>query len=147
MEFRALQLLITDEDVNALATKHAPADAPFENLQLRFTAEGLVAKGSYPALLLKVSFETVWALSIEEGRVSARLASLRVAGLPASKFQGMILSMARDALMGRPGVTVTDDAILLDAEELLRREGLNVKLNLKAIRCVPGGATIEGGAP
>jgi hypothetical protein len=146
MEIRSLLLLVADDDVNALAERHAPPDSLVEDLRVRFTPDGAVVTGSCPALLLKVSFEALWALSVAEGRVVARLTSLRVAGLPAGKFQGIVLKMARDALAGRPGFTVLDDRVVVDAEEVLRREGVPLRLNLRAIRCEQGRAVVEAGA-
>src|SRR5262249_38206631 len=139
------QLAVTDEDLNTLAARHTPRDLPVDNLRLRFTPEGLRASGSYPALFLSVPFETLWALEVVEGRVAARLASLRVAGIPAGKFRGLILKMAREALAGRPEATVSDDAVVVDPEAVLRREGLPLKLNLRAIHCGEGVAVIEAG--
>ena len=39
-------------------------------MRLAFTAEGVQVTGSYPVLLLKVSFESVWTLFVVDGKAA-----------------------------------------------------------------------------
>jgi hypothetical protein len=146
MELQSLRLLVTDAHLEALASRHAPKDAPIEDLKFAFTDEGVRVTGRYPTLMMRLSFETIWVLAVSgSGRVQARLTTLRVAGLPAGKFKGLLLNMARDVLADKPGVTLTDDAIEFDAEAAALSEGLPLKLNLRAIRCELGRLVVEAG--
>src|SRR5437764_541747 len=125
MEFQALRLLVTDANLETLAARHTPKDSPVEDLRLAITADGVQVTGRYPTLMMRMSFEMIWSLSVcGKGRILARLTTLRVAGLPAGKFKGLLLKMAQDYLSSQPGVALTDDAIEFDAEAAALAEGV-----------------------
>jgi hypothetical protein len=146
MELQSLKLLITDDDLMHLAALHLPKEAPAEDLRVGVTEEGVVVSGSYPLLVLKVTFETVWSLLVVDGQAEARLTSLRVAGLPAGKFKGLVLNMLRDELDHKPGITIVEEGVRLDVDAIARREGIPLRLNLKALRCEPGRITVLAGS-
>src|SRR5438067_9297428 len=102
MEIQSLKVVITDADANQLVTEFAPRDLDVRNLRVHFTPEGVRVTGETPALLFTVSFETLWEITLVEGGVAARLAALKVAGLPAGKLRGVLLKVVRDAVAGRP---------------------------------------------
>jgi hypothetical protein len=143
MDIQKLQLLVTEDEANRLLGAHLPAGAEVEELALRLTPEGVVLSGKYPTLLLRVSFQTVWSLAVlEGGDVEARLASLRVAGLPAGKLAGVLFAAVRDAVADRPGVRIDGEAIRVSPNDLLRGEGLPLRVTLTAIACGAGRVTI-----
>ena len=147
MELQSLKLLITDDDLMHLAAFHVPKDAPIEDLRVGVSEEGVVVSGSYPLLVLKVTFETVWSLLVVDGQAEARLTALRVAGLPAGKFKGLVLKMLRDELGHNPGITVVEEGVRLDVEAIARREGIPLRINLRALHCEPGRITVLAGSP
>ena len=144
MDIEALRLIVNEEEANQLLSEHAPKEGDIQNLRLRFTPEGVVVSGDTKALFLKVGFETLWQLTIVEGRIVVRLASLQVAGLPAGKFRGLLLKMARDAVAKQAGIVVAEDEIVVDVNEVLRARRLHVTVRLTEIRCNAGTLTVEG---
>jgi hypothetical protein len=145
MELQSLRLLVTDDDLKSLAAHHLPRDTPIEDLCLAFTAEGVRVTGTYPVLIMNVSFETIWSLLVIDGQAEARLTTLRVAGFPAGKFKGIILKMIRDELHDKPGVTMVDEGIRFDLEAVVRQEGVSLRANLKALHCEAGRLIVEAG--
>src|ERR671932_113917 len=104
MEILGLKLFVTEAEVNDLAKKHLPDDGAVEDLRIRLTPEGVLVSGEYPALRFKVPFETLWELSVAGPEVRARLAAIKVAGIPAGILKGALLKMARDAVGQEPGL-------------------------------------------
>ena len=145
MELQSLRLLVTDDDLRDLAAHHLPKELPVENLHLAVTADGVRVSGSYPLLMMSVSFETIWTLLVVEGQAEARLTTLRVAGLPASKFKGIILKLLRDELKNNSAVTMTEGGLRFDLEAAIRREGVSCRPNLRAFHCQAGQMIVEAG--
>jgi hypothetical protein len=146
MEVQKLQLLVTEESANRLLTAHFPPHSEVENLLVRLTPEGVVVSGKYPTMLLRVSFEAVWTVTVAAGgEVEARLASLRVAGLPAGKLKSVLFGMVRDELKGKAGVRVEEDVVRVSLNELLRAEGLPLRVTLTAIECAAGQIIVRAG--
>src|SRR3954469_21761959 len=96
MEILALKLFVTEASVNDLLTRFLPGQGSVENLRLRLTPEGVVIQGDYPALLVKMAFETLWEVTAVGGEVRARLAKALVAGMPAGMLRGVLLKVIRD---------------------------------------------------
>jgi hypothetical protein len=147
MEIQTLKLLITEAEANQLLQTHAPDTGSLENLAIRITPEGVVVQGEYPALMMRVAFETVWTLSVDGPEVVAKLASVRVAGFPAGILTGALMRMLRDAVAGSPGIRVQDDAVRVHAEELARQGDLTLSVRFSAVRCSVGVLVLEAGNP
>ncbi len=143
MEIQALRLVVTEADANQLLTEFAPKDLEARNLHVSFTPEGVRVTGDTPALLFAVSFETLWEIALAGGRVVARLAALKVAGVPAGKLRGVLLKVLRDAVAGKPGITVDGDVAHVDVNEVLRSHKLPLWVALTAVRCAQGSIAIE----
>jgi hypothetical protein len=135
MEIQTLKLFVTEAEVNQLATNAVPDTEAVENLQIRLTPEGVVVQGEYPTFLMKVAFETLWELTVTGPEVRARLASVKVAGLPAGILRGALLKVIRDNVNEEPGVRVLDDAVHVNLEALAAARGLPLRVNLTAVRC------------
>ncbi|MCI0456362.1 MAG: hypothetical protein L0Z62_05220 [Gemmataceae bacterium] len=144
MDILALRATISEQALNDLAARHLPPDFPVEELRLQVSPEGLLIQGEYP-LLVKVRFETLWELSVLEGKVLARLVSLRTLGLPMGPLKGVVMSVIASAAQKETWLAVDGDAIMVDIEQLLAREGLKARLNLTAIRCEGGVLLVEAG--
>src|SRR4051794_32760086 len=144
MEILALRLFVAEDDVNGLLARHVPADVGVENLRVRITPEGVHVLGDYPTMFLKVAFETLWALSVAAGRLEARLASVKVAGVPATLLRGVLMKVLEDAA-ARPGLRVEGESLLVDGEELLRANGFPVRLNLAEVLCSVGSLVVRAG--
>src|SRR4051794_8477110 len=121
MDIELLRVVVTEDEANATAAREAQSSEDVDNLRLRFTPEGLVVTGRYTGGFIKLPFETRWEITVDAGTVVARLATLKVAGLPAGKFRGMILKVIQDTLGGPDaGCAVTDDAVRVDPSAALK---------------------------
>ncbi len=142
MEIKQLKVEISDKDLNDLAGKNLPKDYPVDDLKFEVTAEGIAIKGTYP-LFINVSFETRWELAVNEGKLTARLSSVRALGMPGNVFKSAILKVIADAVKDKPSVQLQDDLLLLDVEALLFEKGLIARTNFSALICRAGSITIE----
>jgi hypothetical protein len=147
MEIRALNLLLTEADANALVARHLPADTPVREVRVRLTPEGFRVSGIYPTSLLAVRFDTLWELSVRDGRLAAYLADLNVVGLPARLLRGTLMSALGEAAAKEDALRVEGETVLLDPERLLAKNGLSAKTNLTAVRCGEGSLVLECAAP
>jgi hypothetical protein len=147
MEIQALRILLRDEEINEYLPQVLPPDAPVEKLRIRLTPAGVVVQGEYPALFMKVAFETLWETSVAAGQVQAKLANVKVAGLPAGLLRGVLLKVIRDVTAQAPGITVKDESVCVDVGQMLQSKKVPVSVYLTAIRLGEGHATIEAGGP
>src|SRR5262245_11420617 len=114
MEIHTLKLSITEEELNSLVAELPSGKSAVENLRVRLTPEGIIILGDYPTMFLKMAFETLWAVQGIGSVVEARLASVKVSGLPAGMLRGVLLKTIRDLTANEPGVRVEDEAICVD---------------------------------
>lgn len=144
MEIQQLTLLVTDQDLNELARKHLPDDLPVEKLEFKLTTEGLQVTGEFP-VFVPVNFTTVWELGIRQGKVTARLATLRAFGLPGAVFKSMVLKLIAESVKTVPGLECDNDLVIADVERLAASEGATVRANLQSIRCQAGSMIVQAG--
>jgi hypothetical protein len=147
MEIQSLRIFIRDEEINEHLPRVVPSDAGVENLRVRLTPAGVVVQGEYPALFMKVAFETLWEASVAAGQVQARLAQVKVAGLPAGLLRGVLLKVIRDVTAQAPGISVRDESVFVDVGRMLQEQKVPVSVYLTAVRLGEGHAVIEAGAP
>jgi hypothetical protein len=147
MEIVSLKLWLSEEDLNSLIVKHTSPDQPVRDLQVRLLPEGARITGAYPVTFFNVRFDTLWALSVQDRKVVAHLADLKVAGAPAGLVRGTLLEMLGAQLAEEEGFHVEGENVLVDPDALLGRLGLTGRINLSAVRCEAGRIVIEGGAP
>jgi hypothetical protein len=145
MDIQSLRLRVTDADVKAILARLRPEEMPVENLLVRLTPEGVVVQGDYPALMMKVAFETVWEVSAAGPAVAVRLAHVKVAGLPAGVLRGVLLRMLRDSTATQPAIHVADDTLRVNLEELAQAHGASLCVNLTRVRSGEGWLTVEAG--
>ena len=143
MEIQSLKLIVTEADANLLLAEFAPKDLDVGNLRIRLTPEGVRVTGDTAALLFKVSFETLWDVSVLDEEVSLKLASLKVAGLPAGKLRGVLFKVLRDVVSGKPGIAVEDERVRIDVNEIFHSREVPLSVRLTAIRCEAGLVVIE----
>jgi hypothetical protein len=139
MEIRALELAVTDEDLTRELAEHLPPDAEVRDLRVRITPEGVRVSGVYPTVMLAVTFDTLWAVTVAEGVVEARLEAIQVAGWQTpGPLRAVIWGMVRDAIPRQGGVHVGEDAVRVAVEEALAARGIPLRVALKAIECGDG---------
>ncbi|HWG46789.1 MAG TPA: hypothetical protein VN688_28760 [Gemmataceae bacterium] len=145
MDIHTLKLSITEEEINTLVAEFPSSDSAVENLRVRLTPEGIVAFGDYPAMLMKMAFETLWEVKGAGSVVEARLASIKVSGLPAKMLRGVLLKTIRDMTAQEPGVRVEDESIRIDLSKHTAIQRLRLRVNLTGVRCSSGNLVIEAG--
>lgn len=145
MEIHSLKLSVTEEELNALVTELPSGKSPVENLRVRLTPEGIVILGDYPSMFMKMGFETLWGVRGIGSIVEAKLASIKVSGLPAGMLRGVLLKTIRDLLANEPGVRVEDESIHVDLSKHTGVQRLGLRINLTGVRCGPEGLVIEAG--
>lgn len=145
MEIHALKISLTEQDLNAFAKNNLPKDSPVEKLEVHLAPEGVTVKGVYP-MFVNVNFEAQWELGVKDGKISARLVSLRALGMPGNIFKSALMKVIADAAKKNEGVTVEDDMLIADLDKMLAKEGITAGTHLKALICQPGQLVIEAGA-
>jgi hypothetical protein len=145
MEIQALKLFVTEDEINDILATFLPSDLPVQDLGVRLTPEGVVVQGVYPTLLVKMAFETLWEVAAAGPEVEARLANVKVAGLPAGKLRGLLVKLIRDAASRQPGLRVQGESLRVNVEEALRAKDLPLKVNFTAVRCGPNSLVLEAG--
>jgi hypothetical protein len=145
MEIQALKLFVTEDEINDLLAKFLPPDLPIQELSVRLTPEGVVVQGVYPTLLVKMAFETLWEITAAGTEVEARLANVKVAGLPAGKLRGLLVKMIRDVTASEPGLRVQDESLCVDIEEALRAKGVPLQVHFTGVRCSLKSLVLEAG--
>ena len=144
MELHALQLSMSEQDVNDLIRRYLPPDSPVEDVQVRLTPEGIVVTGQYP-FFFTVKFETVWQVGIQGGQVWARLAGFKAMGVPGNIFKSAIMKLIQDAAKREDWVRITGDEVVADAERGYAKYAVPIRLNLKAITLLPGQLLVQAG--
>jgi hypothetical protein len=145
MEIQSLKLLLTDADLAAFLTKSPPTDEPIEDLQARFSPDGVVVSGRYPTPFFAVTFETTWQLIAAGPEVRARLVNVRVLGLPGNVLLGALMKMVTDTVEGKPGMRVENDEVIVHVVEALKAHGIDVAVRFTAVRSSIGAAVVEAG--
>jgi hypothetical protein len=145
MEIQALKLLVTEHDLNEVALRQLALGQEVRKVRVRLAPEGAYVTGVYH-MLINVSFETFWELTVADGKLQARLSSFKALGIPVSLLKSMIMTAIRDAVGEEDAVEVNEEVVRLDVERLLAREGIPVRTNLKAVRCQAGQLVIEAAA-
>jgi hypothetical protein len=145
MELELLRLVVTDEDLNRELANHQPADMTIENLVARILPEGIRVAGSYSLMVMSLSFETLWTLTVKGDTVEARLSDLQVAGFPASKLRSLLLKVLYDNIPPKPGIYIKDDILRINLTELLQSEKVPLRVNLAGIDCLQGRAVVRVG--
>lgn len=147
MEIQALRLLVTEQDINAIVARALAREPQVRDVQVRLAAEGVHVTGVYPTAFMNVKFQTLWEVSAVAGKVAARLADIKVVGLPVSMLRGVIMAAVAEATAKEDALRIEGDRILFDPERILAKNGVTGQINLTAVHCAPGNLTIEAGPP
>jgi hypothetical protein len=147
MQIQALTLSVTEQELNELVASLPLGKNNIQNLRIQLTSDGIVVSGEYPALLMKMAFETLWEVKGVGSIVEARLASAKIAGLPIAMLRSVLLKTLRDLLAQEPSVRVVDDAIQVDLSKHAAIQKLRLGIHLTAVQCRPGNLVIEAGPP
>jgi hypothetical protein len=145
MHIHTLKMSVTEHELNQLVAALPAGKNSVENLRVRLTSEGIVVLGEYPTMLMKMAFETLWEVVGVGSIVKARLAAVKVAGLPAAMLRAVLLKTLRDLLAREPGVCVVEEAIHIDLSKQTAIQKLRLNIHLTAVQCSQGNLMIEAG--
>ncbi len=144
MEIQRLELTLTEQDLNDLARMQFGDDPPIEDLEIRVRPDGVLVKGVYQ-VFVPVSFEALWALGVDRGRATARLANFKTMGMPGNVLKSIIMDVVADAAKRETWLEVVSDSVRADLDGFLKKEGLNAQTRLKALTCKDGVIIVEAG--
>lgn len=142
MEIQTLRLLVSEHDVNQLASRTPLSGSAVRDVAVRITPEGVSVRGKYQAWV-SVAFETLWHVAVESGKVRAQLADIKVQGMPAALVKGMLTEMLGEALEVGSGVRAEGEVLWIDLDQILAQQGFPARTNLTGVRCEAGMLTIE----
>jgi hypothetical protein len=144
MEIQALKLLLTEHDLNSIA-KRSLEKEQVRDVAIRLSPAGVHISGVYPTPFMTVRFETLWEVCVRAGKIAARLADLKVVGLPAGMLRGTIMSALAEATSNDNGLRVEGEQLIFDPDRLLANNGWQGRANLTTVRCGPGTLVLEAG--
>src|SRR5262249_4110083 len=104
MEIQSLRVLLAEQDVNQLLQDHLPKEYAVENARVTISSAGILFAGEYPTVFVKVPFETLWEMAVVNGLLLAKLAAVKVSGVPATMFRGVLMDLIEDAVAREAGV-------------------------------------------
>ena len=142
MEIQALRALIPEAMLTRIATEAVPPGVKIKDVRVQLKPEGALITGTYE-MFFAVKFETLWELSVRDGKILARLADLRVAKLGAGMVKGILLGVLSDAAAKIDGVQLDGDTLSVDVDRILTARGYPVRTNLKTVQCQAGSLLIE----
>lgn len=145
MHIHTLKLSVTEDELNELVTTLSSEKNAVQNLRVRLTSEGILVLGEYPTMLMRMAFETLWEVKGVGTIVKARLAAVKVAGLPAAMLRAVLLKTLRDLVAREPGVNVVEESIHVDLSKHTAIQKLRLNIHLTAVNCAPGSLMIEAG--
>jgi hypothetical protein len=125
-----------------IATEALPPDVKVKDVRVHLTPEGAQVTGAYE-MFFAVPFETLWELTVRDGKILARLANLKVARLGAAMVKGVLLGILADAAKQVPGLQLDGDTLIVDVDRVLAGRGYVVRTNLKTVQCQAGKLLIE----
>ncbi len=139
MEIQALRFVVTESDLNELTAGFVPQIRNIRDLRIAVLPEGIRVSGTYETAV-RIPFETLWRLSVSEGKILVTLEKLKSGILSLALAKGYLLRAIAGTLHM---LDFRDDKIILDVDLLLRNKGVPLRTNLKRVRCDYGSLTIE----
>lgn len=144
MEIHALKLVIDEQEINKLAAQAPLNGVPVRDVTVRITPEGVRVSGKYQAWV-SMGFETFWRVAVEEGKIVAHLAEVKVGVMPAAMIKNVLTENICAALEAGDAAEADGDTIRIDLDQLLAHRGFPARTNLTSVRCDAGQITIESG--
>jgi hypothetical protein len=151
VEIKALHLVVTVADLNAMLRQWMPRGAPVRKLRIGVSDKGVKVTGEakVPVPVIgstSVSFETEWRVSVKSGKLVAELANLAAAGIPAGMLKSTVIGLIREALRGVPGVSASGETLRVNLDALLEDMlGVSAKVNVASVVTEAGKIVIRAG--
>jgi hypothetical protein len=146
IEIQVLKLQITEQALDQVIPQILAQNPHLKELRVRLTPDGVNLSGVYH-MVVDVPFEAVWALSVREGKLAARLGDLKISGLGGGMLKPALLSALGEAVKKEEGVRLEGETLVVDIDCVLGKHGLALRSNLTAIQCGDGYVMVEAEAP
>jgi hypothetical protein len=131
MHIESLRWVATEGDLNELAARFLPQPEKISGVRIAVVPQGIRITGAYQAAI-RIPFETLWEISVCEGKLAVRLRTLKTGILSLGLAHGYVLkAVAATARM----LELRGDMLLLDVDALLRERGLPLRTNLASVHC------------
>jgi hypothetical protein len=139
MEIQSLRLMVSEQDLNGLMVRLLPEMRKIRDLRLKLLRSGVSVSGIYQTFI-GIPFETRWDLFVDEGKIAARLKSVKTAGLE----MGLIKDYVMEAIASATNMVIVEgETVRFDVDLLLGKKGVPLRTNLTAVRCNEGSLLIE----
>ena len=133
MEILSLRFLVTEQDLNYLITRFLTLPPKIRDVRVRIATSGIALAGTFETFL-PVPFETVWRLFSTDGKIAARLSSVKAVHIPLHFLKGYILQ----ALISNSTLFHVQDETLVFDIDSLSHCAIPIKTNLTAIHLENG---------
>ena len=141
MQIKNLTLLASDADLNEIVSRFLPRQKKIDDVHLAIIPEGVRVTGTYHAAV-GVPFAGLWSVFVHEGKLAARLASIKAGPFSLGLAKSSIVRAIAAAV---PMLELRGDLLLLDVDALICEKVLPLRTNLKSIACDYGTLVIESG--
>jgi hypothetical protein len=146
MNILALKVVISDQELTELTNRELRSSkAPLRDVAIRCGTAGIRVTGSYH-MLMPITFDTLWSLSVVEGRTLLNLTELKVSGFAADAMRSVMLQAIKSNVPFPDAVTVQGNGLLIDQDRAMAEQGVPFRSNLRSVTCEDGLLRIEAGS-
>ena len=139
MEIVTLRFVVTEDDLNGLLVKFVTAPPKIRNLHFRVMPDTLSLAGVYETVL-RIPFNSEWKFFVQNGRIVARLAAIKVIGIGVGFLKGYVLK----ALSSNNSVLkFAEESVVFDVDRFFEQMAVPIKTNLLSVCCESGRLVIE----
>ena len=139
MEIVTLRFVVTEDDLNGLFVKFVTAPPKISNLHFRVMPDTLSLAGVYDTVL-RIPFNSEWKFFVQNGRIVARLAAIKVIGIGVGFLRGYVLK----ALSSNNSVLkFAEESVVFDVDRFFEQMAVPIKTNLLSVCCESGRLVIE----
>lgn len=133
------ELALNDADLFRMLEWVTSSRADLKLQSAEFTPQGVTTKGTLKSPLGALSYEMVWALSIDQGVVVSKLSNLKLGqSLPIPFLKSIVMEQIHSLLKGLPGVESKGDCIRITGKHLLESQGASLTNELVSIELAHG---------
>ena len=139
MEIVTLRFVVTEDDLNSLLVQFVTAPPKIRNLHFRVMPDAVSLAGVYETVL-RIPFDSEWKCFVQEGRIVARLAAIKVIGIGLGFLKGYVLK----ALSSNSTVLkFEEESVVFDVDHFFEAMAVPIKTNLLSVCCESGRLVIE----
>ncbi len=146
MIIRALNMAFAEADVAAKLRDGLGSVSQLRDMTFVLTDGGVKIGGKFH-VGFAIPFETHWTLDVirPDGRLSVKLANISVGffGMSADTVRAQVMGALAQKLGGATGVSVENDAIMVDPAALLAAKGIRLEAPVRRVVVTAGHIEVE----